>query len=73
MGLKHGSTPLQIIPATHFGLGQKFYFGSYFALDIGFDCLVYRGLTWSLENCDGNLVRVSPAARPINLLKKMCF
>ena len=43
MGLKHGSNPLQVIPATHFGLGQKFYFGSYFALDIGFDCLVYRG------------------------------
>ena len=43
VALKHGSGPLQVIPASHFGLGQKVYFGSYFALDIGIDFLVYRG------------------------------
>ena len=43
MALRHGSGPLHIIPATHFGLGQKVYFGSYFALDVGIDFLVYRG------------------------------
>ncbi len=43
LALKHGSGPLYIIPATHFGLGQKIYFGSYFALDGGIDFMVSRG------------------------------
>ena len=43
MGLKHGEGALNLVPATHFGLGQKVYFGPYFALDVGIDFLVYRG------------------------------
>lgn len=43
VALKHGANALYIVPATNFGIGQKIYFGSYFALDVGIDFLVYRG------------------------------
>lgn len=43
LGLKHGDDPLHMIPAVHLGLGQRFYFNRYFALDAGLDILVYRG------------------------------
>ena len=43
LGLKHGDEPLHMIPAIHFGLGQRFYFNRYFALDGGLDMLLYRG------------------------------
>ena len=63
IALKHGSDSLYIIPATNFGIGQKIYFGSYFALDVGIDFLVYRGpnfvsrkLQWKPDS--------NPPARP---------
>lgn len=43
VGLRHGESPIVMVPATHFGIGQRFYFSRYFALDGGIDFLVYRG------------------------------
>ena len=43
VGLKHGTQPIIMVPATHFGVGQRFYFSRYFALDWGIDFLVYQG------------------------------
>ena len=43
LGLKHGDDPLHMIPAIRFGVGQRFYFNRYFALDAGLDLLMYRG------------------------------
>ena len=36
--------PLLMMPASHFGLGQKFYFNRWLALDAGVDFLIYKGL-----------------------------
>ena len=43
IGLQHGEGPVIVIPSGHFGLGQRFYFNRWFALDGGIDFLVYRG------------------------------
>ncbi len=44
MGLNHGNKePLIITPASHFGIGQRFYINRYFALSVGMDFLIYRG------------------------------
>ena len=41
---QHGSSaPLEMMPAAHFGLGQRFYFNSWLALDGGADFLIYKG------------------------------
>ena len=43
-------TPLKMVPASHFGIGQKFYFNRYFALDGGIDFLLYYGPNPVLES-----------------------
>lgn len=44
IGLKHViNQPIIMIPATHFGMGQKFYFNKHFSIDVGIDFLVYKG------------------------------
>ena len=35
--------PLEMMPAAHFGLGQRFYFNRWISLDGGADFLVYKG------------------------------
>ncbi len=54
MGLKHGQKNIIMTPASHFGIGQRFYFNRYFALDGGIDFLVYhapnpvhKGIKWA--------------------------
>ena len=43
LGLKHGASIIRVVPASHFGVGQRLYFGRYFAIDIGIGFLVYFG------------------------------
>ena len=40
--LQHGTDPLVMVPAINFGIGQRFYFSRYFALDGGIDFLMYK-------------------------------
>ena len=47
--LQHGAAPLVMVPAINFGVGQRFYFNRYFALDGGIDFLMYRGPNAVLE------------------------
>ncbi len=40
---QHGSVaPIEMMPAAHFGLGQRFYFNRWIALDGGADFLIYK-------------------------------
>ena len=43
VNFRHGNAPLITKPASHFGVGQRFYFNRYFALDGGIDFLLYYG------------------------------
>ncbi len=43
IGFKYGSGPLKVSPASQIGIGQKFYFNPYVALDGGIDLMVYLG------------------------------
>ncbi len=54
LGMQHGEGNIIMIPASHFGIGQRFYFNRYFALDGGIDFLiyhapnpVYEGIKWT--------------------------
>ena len=42
VGLQHGTDTITMVPAINFGVGQRFYFNRYFALDGGIDFLMYR-------------------------------
>ena len=43
LGMQHGTNPIAMVPASHFGIGQRFYFNRYFGLGIGIDILLYYG------------------------------
>lgn len=43
VGMQHGTNPIAMVPASHFGIGQRLYFNRYFALAIGIDILLYYG------------------------------
>ena len=73
LALKHGPGPLHIIPATHFGLGQKIYFGSYFALDGGIDFMVYRGPEPVSSQLQWKPSERAPARPPYNEFEKSIF
>lgn len=54
IGMQHGEGDIIMVAASHFGIGQKFYFNRYFALDGGIDFLiyhapnpVYEGIKWA--------------------------
>ncbi len=63
LGLEHGTGPLIMTPASHFGIGQRFYFSRYFALSGGMDFLMY----WGPNPVSGNILwksGESPPPRP---------
>ena len=73
MGLQHGAQPIQMIPATHFGIGQKFYFNRYFALDGGIDFLLYRGFNPVSREIQWKPGQPAPARPPYSKFKSDIF
>ena len=43
VGMQHGPHPIAMVPASHFGIGQRFYLNRYFAFNLGIDVLLYYG------------------------------
>ena len=73
LGLKHGTKPVIMIPASHFGIGQRFYFNRYFALDGGIDFLVYWGPNPVLGKIKRTLSQNAPPRPAYSEFKKDVF
>lgn len=73
MNLKHGDSPLVTIPASHFGIGQRFYFNRYFALDGGIDFLLYYGANPVLGSLKWTPEQNAPVRPAYSAFKKDIF
>ena len=73
VGLTHGKSALKMVPAVHFGIGQRFYFNRYFALDGGIDFLMYRGPNPILKNLKWTHAEKAPPRPDYDTFKKDIF